>query len=118
MGVRFFSKEGLYLKEALERISAAERQNEVAQKNLSEDLEQLRHEKERSLASLVTDMKEKRSRSKREQEQDLQLKLDQEKANLEQEATIERQSFQQLYEQRHETLVSDIIERVTSTYGG
>lgn len=106
------------MKEALERISEAEKQNELAQRNLESDLEQLRSEKERSLASLVADMKEKRSQLRKKQEQDLEAKLDQEKASLVQEAETERQSFLRLYEQRHEMLVTDIIERVTSTYGG
>ena len=80
------------MKEALERIRVAEEKNAAARQSQEVDLTQLRTEKEQALA--------------------------QEKTSLEQEAQAERQSFQKLYEERHEALVNEIIERVTSTYGG
>lgn len=105
------------MKEALERIRVAEEKNESAKKSQEADLAQLRTEKERALASLVEDLRTKRGQLYADEEQKLQQALADEKNSLVQEAQAERQSFQTLYEERHETLVNEIIERVTSTYG-
>lgn len=106
------------MKEALERIRIAEEKNEAARKSQEADLTQLRSEKEQALANLVEDLRTKRGQLREEHEEKLQRALAQEKTTLEQEAKAERQSFQTLYEARHEALVNEIIERVTSTYGG
>lgn len=106
------------MKEALERIRVAEEKNAAARQSQEVDLTQLRTEKEQALASLVEDLRTKRGQLREEHEQQLQQALAQEKTSLEQEAQAERQSFQKLYEERHEALVNEIIERVTSTYGG
>lgn len=105
------------MKEALDRIQAAEKANETQQQALLQELSQLQLKKDEEVRLFVEGLKEQRNQQLKEKEAAEDEVLQAENQRLLQEAATEKETFQKLYDAKHEELVAEIIEKVSRGYG-
>ncbi|MFV0558355.1 MAG: hypothetical protein ACK5MW_06915 [Enterococcus sp.] len=105
------------LKEALERIRNAELRNEQAEKELLQTLSEFRLEKENELKQLSDSLKNQRKETLEAKEEQKQERLELQKATLLSKASEDKKNYQITYEQNHEVVVDDLLERVKQIYG-
>ncbi|BCA85688.1 hypothetical protein EsVE80_12110 [Enterococcus saigonensis] len=105
------------MKEALDKIKAAELKNEALQKKLQKDLQEYTEQKETELRLLQDSLKTKRQQKTDAAEKIAKAALKSEKETLLAAAKEEEATFTALYKERHEKVATFIIERVLETYG-
>ncbi|MCU7358253.1 MULTISPECIES: hypothetical protein [Enterococcus] len=105
------------MKEALDKIKAAEMRNEELQMELQKDLQEYSAQKEAELQLLQDGLKAKRQQASDTSEKIAATALQSEKEELLAVAKKEKATFTELYKERHEKVATFIIERVQQTYG-
>ncbi|PAB01941.1 hypothetical protein [Enterococcus canintestini] len=105
------------MKEALDKIKAAEMRNDNLQTELQKELQEYAAEKEAELKLLQDGLKAKRQQESDANEKIAATALQKEKEDLLTAAKKEKATFTTLYNERHEKVATFIIERVQQTYG-
>lgn len=115
--VRFFCKGGEILKEALDRIHQAELDNEKKRQETIAKVKDYQVRKDLEIQAFVDELKNKRVQQIKDEEQKEQSQLEQKKTLLLKESEQMKKMYHQQYEDRHERIVREILERVKQTYG-
>lgn len=105
------------MKEALDRIHQAELDNEKKRQETIEKVKDYQVRKDLVIQAFVDELKNKRVQQIKDEEQKEQSQLEQEKTLLLKESEQMKKMYHQQYEDRHERIVREILERVKQTYG-
>ncbi|MCD1025210.1 hypothetical protein [Enterococcus sp. SMC-9] len=105
------------MKEALDKIKAAEMKNEDLQNDLQKELQEYAEKKEAQLQLLKDGLKASRQQQLEAAEKISETALKSEKEELLAAAKQEKATFTALYKERHEKVATFIIERVQEIYG-
>ncbi|WP_122644904.1 hypothetical protein [Enterococcus mediterraneensis] len=105
------------MKEALDRIHQAELDNEKKRQETIAKVKDYQVRKDLEIQAFVDELKNKRVQQIKDEEQKEQSQLEQEKTLLLKESEQMKKMYHQQYEDRHERIVREILERVKQTYG-